>query len=408
MYKKWQQYLNYEQLTYFLLFLFPIAGMQVHGWLTNIYNLLFLIGLFYLHRRKQPLRKEERIFLWICAIYVVIFFVSALVNGWHAIQTRRLGTEIRFWMVIPIYLLVREQRNGWRWYLYGGLLGIIVIFVQSYYEVHWEHLPTAWGAYSKNIIGPFAALLGFYVLYLWQERGGAFLKTAIVTCFVLAILATAMSGSRGAYIGFLAMTLAWLAFNMRKRWVVGLLLLAIVTSAVIYTNSVIVKTGVNRALNSFVVYFRTPDIAHAKFGLDSTEIHLEMWRAAKYFFPAHPILGVGPGNYQAMAKTYAAEGKVNPAIGRHGHPHNIFLEDLYSKGIIGLISILLLLYYPFYILWKTRQRSPRSAGLGMLHIIGISGFSLFDASPILMNNYTSILLLGIALFLSHHLNQIKD
>ena len=131
-----------------------------------------------------------------------------------------------------------------------------------------------------------------------------------------------------------------------------------------------------------------------------------MWRAAKYFFPDHPILGVGPGNYQATAKRYAEEGKVNPAIAEHGHPHNSFLEALYSKGIIGLISLLLLLYYPFYVLFKTRQQARVSAGMGMIHIIGISGFSLFDASPILFNNYTSILLLGIAVFFSHHLNQL--
>jgi O-antigen ligase len=405
---KWRTYLTYEQLTYLLLFLFPIAGMLVPGWITNIYNLLFLVGLFYLRRRKQPLCKEDRIFLLICAIYVAIFFLSALVNGWEPIQTHRLGTELRFWMVIPIYLLVREQKDAWRWYLFGGLLGIVFIFTQSYYEVHWEHLSTAWGAYSKNIIGPFAALLGFYALYLWRSQASAFLKTAIVLCFLLAMLATAMSGSRGAYIGFIAMTITWSLFTMRKRWMVTFLLLAAVLAGVIYNHSVIVKSGVNRALNSFVVYFHTPDIVHADISDDSTEIHMEMWRAARYFFPDHPIFGVGPGNYHATAEKYAAEGKVNPAIAMHTHPHNIFLEDLYSKGIIGFISILLLLYYPFYILYKTRRRSPMSASLGMVHIIGISAFSLFDHSPITKNNYSSILLLGIALFFSHHLNRIQE
>lgn len=405
---KWRQWLTYERLTYLLLFLFPIAGMLVRGWLTSIYNFLFLIGLFYLHRRKQPLRKEERIFLWICAVYVTIFFLSALVNGWQPIQTRRLGTELRFWLVIPVYLLVREQLAGWRWYLYGGLLGIVFIFVQSYYEVHWEHLPTAWGAYSKNIIGPFAALLGFYVLYLWRERSGVILKVVIVLGFILALLSTALSGSRGAYVGFLAMAAGWFLLNIRWRWILVVALMLAGTLGLVYVKSTIVNSGVKRALSSFEIYMHNPDIAHAKFGLDSTEIHLEMWRAAKYFFPDHPLLGVGPGNYQATAKKYAAEGKVNPVIAQHGHPHNIFLEDLYSKGIIGLLSILLLLYYPFYILYKTRHRSPMSAGLGMLHIIGITGFSLFDASPILMNNYTSILLLGIAVFFSHHLNQIQE
>lgn len=397
---------SFEGLTYALLFLFPIGGMLVRGWLTNVFNLLFLIGLFYLRKRNKPLRKEEKVYLWICVAYVGIYFVSSITNGWGQMQTHYLGTEIRFWMIIPIYLLVREQPNSWRWMLYGSLLGIVFIFTQSAYEVLVQGRATAWGAYSKNLIGPFAALLGFYVLGLWQERKNVCFKTILVIAFVLAMLATVLSGSRGAYVGFVAMFMGWMLLQIPLRWMLVSMILMFGVLGGIYLKSNIVHEGVSKAFSEFDEYLRNPDIAHTKNFNGSTEVHLEMWRAARFFFPDHPILGVGPGNYQATAKKYAQEGKVNPEIAGHGHPHNSFLEALYSKGIIGLISLLLLLYYPFYILFRTRQQSRNSAGLGMLHIIGISGFSLFDASPILMNNYTSILLLGIAVFFSYHLYAI--
>jgi O-antigen ligase len=400
--------ISFEGLTYSLLFLFPIAGMLITGWLTNIYNFLFLLGLIYLRKRTQALRQEERVYLIICAVYFSIYILSSLVNGWGKIQTHDLGTEMRFLLIIPIYLLVREQAASWRWLLFGSLLGILFIFVQSYYEVHWQGRATAWGAYSKNLIGPFAALLAFWVLFLWQERTSVYFKIAIIIAFVLAVLATALSGSRGGYVGLVAMFAAWLLLQFRTRWALAIAIVVFGLLLLVYQKSSIVNQGVNRAVSSFQVYMHDPDIAHSKIPMGSTEIHLEMWRAGKYFFPDHPILGVGPGNYQATAKKYAQEGKVNPAIALHGHPHNSFLEALYSKGIIGLMLLLLLLYYPFYIMFKTRAQSRMSAGLGMLHIIGISAFSLFDASPILMNNYTSILLLGIAVFFSHHLNQLAQ
>lgn len=405
---RWQLLLSVAGITYSLLFLFPIAGMLVRGWLTSIYNFLFLLGLFYLHRRKQTLSKQERIYLIICASFVGIFLLSALVNGWGEMQTYRLGTELRFLLVIPIYLLVREHLSSWRWLLLGSLLGIVVIFAQSCYEVYWQGRPTSWGAYSKNIIGPFAALMAFWVLHIWQERSEIYWKVIIALAFVLGILATALSASRGAYVGFLAMFVTWFLINLPKRWVliVGILVTGLLL--LVYQKSPIVHNGIHRALSSFNEYMQSSDTVHSKMSDDSTEIHLEMWRAAKYFFRDHAILGVGPGNYQVTAKQYAKQGKVNSAIAEHGHPHNIFLEALYSTGIIGLFSLLLLLYYPFYILLKTLARSPNSASLGILHIIGISAFSLFDASPILMNNYTSILLLGIAVFFSHHLQQLKQ
>lgn len=401
------RFLSFERLTYILLFLFPVGGMLFRGWLTNIFNVLFLLGLIYLLKRKLSLRKEERLFLIICTVYVGIYFISGLANGWGPMQTHELGTELRFWLIIPIYFLVREQRDSWRWLLYGSMVGILLIFIQSVYEVHWQDRTTAWGAYSKNLIGPFSALLGFWILFLWYERNNLFWKVMIVLLFVMAVLATALSGSRGAYVGMLIMLAGGMLLLIRMRWVLGVIILVIGFLAIIYQNSPIVHEGVNKAVISYNDYMRDPDIVHSKISDDSTMVHLEMWRASRYFFHDHPILGVGPGNFQAAAKKYAQEGKVNPAIADHGHPHNSFLEALYSKGIIGLISLLLLLYYPFYILFTTRRQSHSSANMGMLHIIGISAFSLFDASPILFNNYTSILLLGLSVFFSHHLNQVS-
>jgi O-antigen ligase len=400
--------ISFEGLTYSLLFLFPIAGMLIHGWLTNIYNLLFLLGLLYLRKRTVELSREERVYLIICAVYVGIYFLSGMVNGWGKMQTHNLGTEIRFLFVIPIYLLVREHPASWRWLLLGGLLGILFIFTQSTYEVYWQGRGTAWGAYSKNLIGPFAALLAFWVLFLWQKRTSGYLKIAIIIAFVLAVFATGMSGSRGAYVGFTFMFAAWLLLHIRARWVFVAAILVASLTVLVYQKLPIVNEGVSRAISGFETYMHDPDKAHSKILAGSTEIHLEMWRVAKFYVPDHPILGVGPGNFDVIAKKYVQEGKVNPVLPNYSHPHNSFLEALYSKGIVGLISLLLLLYYPFYIMFKNRHASRMSAGLGMLHITGLSAFSLFDASPILYNNYVSILLLGIAVFFSHNLYQIKQ
>jgi len=402
-----QNFISYEKLNYLLLFLFPIAGMLVHGWLTNIFNLLFLLGLLYLSRRTESLHKEDRAFLYICAAYVSIYILSGIVNGWGPIQTHDLGTELRFWMIIPIYLLVRERHSSWRWLLLGCLLGIVFIFVQAYYEVYWLGKPTAWGAYSKNIIGPFSALLGFWVLFLWKQFSSYYQKAVIVLAFFLAMLATAMSGSRGAYVGFVVMLCVWLFMYIRLRYVLVAMILALGGITLIYQKVAIVHEGTNAAIAGFKAYMQEPDIASSKIVMRSTEIHLEMWRATKYFVSDYPVLGVGPGNYEITAQKYAREGKVNPVIGNYSHPHNIFLEALCSKGLVGLICLLLLIYYPFFVMFRTRKLSVDSANLGMLNIIGMTAFSMFDASPILYNNYVSILLLGIAVFFSHHLYQVR-
>ena len=52
-----------ERLVYLLIFLFPIAGMSVRHWISNIFNALVLIGLFTLRKKREPLLKQEKVFL---------------------------------------------------------------------------------------------------------------------------------------------------------------------------------------------------------------------------------------------------------------------------------------------------------------------------------------------------------
>lgn len=399
--------ISVERLTYLLLFLFPILGMLVRGWLTSIYNFLFLLGLYYLAKRKTELSKEERYFLIICAVYVGVFVLSSLVNGWGKMQTRYLGTEIRFLLVIPIYLLVREYAESWKWLLLGGLCAAAVVLLQSMYEIRLEHASVAEGAYSKIIFGPFSALMAVWVVFLWRNNASLVYKIIIITGFCLAIIAAMLSGSRGSYFGILVMLIAGLLIFIRTKAILGIGLFMAIVPMLAYYQSHIVHEGVNKAVVQFEEYFSNREVVLSNGGDSSVGIRLEMWRAAKYFVPEHPILGFGPGNYKYAAQKYVDEGKVHSKIAQHGHPHNAYLEALYSKGLLGLISLLLLLYYPMYFMLKTMRFSRTSAGLGVLHIAGISAFSMVDASPILMNNYTSILLLGMAVFFSRHLQQLR-
>lgn len=396
-----------EKLAYALLFLFPCLGMLVNHGLTAIYNMLFLLGLYYLGKHKTAVAKEEKYFLIICATYFVVFVISGILNDWGEMQTRYLGTEIRFLFVIPIYLMVREFPESRKWLLWGSLLATVVVFTQMLFEVYIEKADIVEGVYGKVIFGPFSVLIAFWVLYLWQDASNKLYKIFIIIGFSVAILAAMMSGSRGAYLGVLVLFVTGMIIFIRawKIIVIGLVLFGALF--ITYSQSTIVNESINKAVVGFEDYVSSKEAVTSTKVITSVGIRLEMWRAAKYFFPDHPILGVGPGNYQAMARKYANEGKVNPIIAEYSHPHNAYLEALYSKGIIGLVSLLVLLYYPLYIMIKTLRISRLSAALGIMHIIGISAFSMVEAAPILMNKYTSVLLLGMAVFFSYHMQQVR-
>ena len=97
-----------EWSVYGLVFLFPVAGIGVRHWFSTIFALLLLISLWDLVKYwgKRPLlHKEEKVWLWLCAAFFVSFLVSALINGWGHVQSRSLGVDIRYLMVVPLYLM---------------------------------------------------------------------------------------------------------------------------------------------------------------------------------------------------------------------------------------------------------------------------------------------------------------
>jgi len=397
-----------ERAVYLLLFLFPIAGMSIRHWITNIFNLLVLISLFSLNKPQKPLLKSEKIFLWICASYFSMFIISSLANGWGQVQTYALGTELRFLFIIPLYLLIRRYTECSKWLLTGAILGGYVLFTQAYYDIFIIERATVWGVYSKNIIGPFAVLtLFFLTYYVWLN-----FKTlnkyhyVIIGISMIASLGTAgLSGSRGGYLGFLITSLACIAFFSKPRWMLASLMTLVLTTYVIYMNIAIVKNGVDIAAKEVRSYLKATDHVKDKSSTTSVGVRLEMLRTGILFIKDNPLVGIGPGNYHASTIQYIKTEKANPAISHYSHPHNTFLEVASSKGLLGLVTILLLFYYPAYIYIKDYKLYKPTTVIGLIHIIAISSFSLTDHSVVLMNNYTSILLLGIAIFFSSHLQK---
>lgn len=399
-----------ERIVYLLIFLFPIAGMSIRHWITNIFNLLVLIALFTLRKPREPLLKQEKYFLLICAAYFSMFIVSSLANGWEKTQTYYLGTELRFLMVIPLYLLLRRYPDCSKWLLHGAILGGFFLFGQACYDVYIIGHSSALGIYSKNIIGPFAVLVGFWSLYFIWQNYKKLNKPALI--FILLSITAAfttagLSGSRGAYVGFLITGLACIMFISNPRWMAASFIAICLSAFIFYQNINIVQNGVDNATDGVLQYFQAKDHTKDPSSTTSTGIRLDMIRTGILLIRDNPLTGIGPGNYNKTIQHYIKEGNVSPTLGEFSHPHNTFLEVATAKGLIGLLTILLLFYYPAYIFIKGYKVSKPTAVLGLIHIIAISTFSLTDHSVVVMNNYTSILLLGMAIFVAEHFRRCK-
>ncbi len=104
-------------------------------------------------------------------MFFLAFVVSALINGWGHVQNRELAVEIRYLLVVPLYLMLRQYVYAWRYLLAGLFFTAIYLAGLAYYDVYELGRVRAQGEYSPNIMGPLAALTAFWLMSSWHLLG---------------------------------------------------------------------------------------------------------------------------------------------------------------------------------------------------------------------------------------------
>lgn len=395
-----------ERFTYGLIFLFPIAGVGVRHWFSGIFSVLVLFSLWNLFKRtkKSKIYKEEKIWLWLCAGFFLSYMLSGLVNGMDR-ENNYLGVEIRYLFLVPLYLMLRSYQHAWRYLLAGVMCAAIFVAGQAYYDIAVLGRSRAEGVYSPNLLGPVAALVTVWLLASWQQWGK--LRWLIPLLVMAALWALVMSGSRGGYVGVIAMGLVWglLSFRGWKRLV--LVILVFLMPLLAYQASDRFANRINGAVSEVRDYFRQLDFDEDKRYMKGNAFRLEMWRAGWKAFTDAPIFGVGRGNYHRTVKRYVEQGLFHPSAANSGHAHNVYIDVLMGKGLIGFVVFMGMLFYPLYYFLNTRHVSPHTAMFGILHVVGFAVFSITDASTFIKGNFVAIFLLCMTVFFSRHIAQVK-
>lgn len=395
-----------ERLIHSLLFLFPLAGASVSHWLGGIFSVLFLTGLWQLirGRKRARLYPVERVWLWLCVAFLLSFVVSAVVNGWGSDQARALGVEIRYLALVPLYLLVRQYPQAALYLLSGSLCAAFVMAAQAYYDVFELLKGRAEGAYSPNLLGPLAALTVMFSLLVWTLLPR--LRWLVPPAVLAGLWAVALSGSRGAFLGLIAMGVVWALLNFRGWLRAAVMTAVLMIPAAAYMLVEPVQQRVDVAVDEVSRYLAAEPHAGRNAGGETSAIRFEMWRAALLVFRDAPVFGIGARNYTQGVQKYVDSGQVNPAVANHGHPHDAYFDVLMSRGLVGFVIFAGLLFYPLYYCLATFRRSPHSALAGILLITGFAMFSITDASTFNKGNFLSFYLLFQAVLLSWHVARV--
>jgi O-antigen ligase len=397
-----------ENAVYAILFSLPIAGPSVPHWTGVSFTVLVLLGLPELFRMRWGLAREEQILVGILVAYFVVFALSDLANGWDYLKTRNVGIETRFLLASAVLLLLRRTPHAGTWLLRGGVAGGFVVCLQTLFDIYVRQEVRASGVLNPSVLGSYAALLAMFNLVFWHMvPNRPALRYLIGASAAAAFAALPLTGTRGSYVGLVGMLFVWTLGRFRGQRLAAALAVSAAVLTVTYVALHEIRQQIDVTGSQSYGAVRGDGEMPISGSLYSAKLRIEMWRVSLLIFRDNPIWGVGRGNYVEAAKKYVDQGKAPPDVITYPLPHSVYFEALVARGIPGLIVVLALLLYPLSYFASGLRRSPDTALLGTLLVVGIALFSLTDTMTFLRNNFASLFLIYLCTFFTMHQRKLS-
>ncbi len=249
-----------------------------------------------------------------------------------------------------------------------------------------------------NFLGAYLVLaLPLIVSFLFTKKPQKIIRVLMLTITLLAIIATALTYSRGAWI---ALVISMVVYGLvRAQDIKWKTITAIIPVALIFLILVLTPSSKVSFLN------RLQSLGNLHEG--SSQIRLQEWKTALMVIPTRPFTGFGLETYYLFSngelpinKKLPLKQFVDPTI--LDRLHNLELDTLWAGGIVSLlalIAVMVLAFRKLFFLLKNESTRENAATLiaSLVAYLTVNQFS-FDFS---ISSLWFFLILGVTATLAH-------
>ncbi len=232
-------------------------------------------------------------------------------------------------------------------------------------------------------------------------------RYSVYTAFILTVASVVIAQSKGVALSLLVTLAIFSVFSFKvSPKNVAILWLLLVTSATttsILTNNALISR-VKDASHNVTNHINAAEEQNLG---SSSSVRMELWKGAVILANEKPFFGYGKIAARARMLELINEGKIarTAKINSQQHFHSIYFEALGNQGVIGLISMLLVLIIPLYIFIRYRDNNPTFATGGILIITnymvaGMSDTALTSTLPSI--TYFLLITLCVAQVTNHN------
>jgi O-antigen ligase len=270
-----------------------------------------------------------------------LLVLSALPSVFMSEEIHRALRDLKSYWILLVYFLVaynlvsaRRRRHVF-WVLFGSMSASALVALVQYsggIDLMFIHIaPQSYRPgstlYNMTFAGILYQLIALNVAVALCYRASSRKFVVLGAGVLMQVASLVLTLTRGAWIALVGGLLAVPALLRRKRLFIGVTALLLVAIIVALQND-----AIRERARTMVDNVRSPTDKNIS-------TRLVLWDIAWDVFTAHPVLGVGMGDYTLEAEKLLHGRFVTTAV----DAHNIYLQLLATRGLVGFI--------PFVVFW---------------------------------------------------------
>ena len=286
-------------------------------------------------------------FLFFLIHIIALIWTEDLQWGVHIV-----GKEIKFLMLPILMSLIKKEEVP---FLINTFIVSMTLTEIISYLIWFEILPPMFGANSYDpapFMGhipynPFLAFTIYLLLHtLLFQKDVSNIKKIYAFLFTITMsINIFITGGRAGQVAFFVVIVLTVFQFYRKSLIKAIsiiLILIPIIFTIAYNTSTIFHKRINSAINNIKIIEQNPNTSvglRIIYNINTLRIIAQ-----------HPIIGVGTGDFPKEYKNISD--KYSPNVTLADHPHNMYLLVWSQTGLIGIISLLTLLFLQIYIGFK--------------------------------------------------------
>ena len=315
--------------------------------------LLLLTALGYLILNLKQLKDTtllERTFFTVVIFNFMWIAFTFYINGEPGRGASFLwGRHFYFLFLIPLFFMFRRIEIPDKLIVLALLVSILVSLTDILIDIA-QGIDHRLQGMNPNAFGPIQLCMSGILLFYFIKRPESLMRWLALAGFLFGIANVVFSKSRSTWLTLAVLSIFFVIYLSRSQsaWK----RIAVITAiTLMFFGSYllpIVKARVDKSIVNINNYLATDDYRDASRST-SIGVRLELWKTGWHIFLENPLLGVGVGGFKPAARANSERYQVNEAVHRFKYVHNQYIASLATRGIPGLVLLLLILCLPIYI-----------------------------------------------------------